>query len=174
MEVIEASEADGDARTVRAAEGQVQLGRELPDHVFEIVPVDQDCFAAFELGVQHAAVFTSAEITQNRNMKRRIRLASFHPLAPFPGFDFYAGKRRWACHGSCNVIATGGGNRALRDEILKAGKIRFGRSHEPAKPGRIVTSWEQAWLWLRQRRVSRSSCSCSSCDAPSWQSSGSR
>jgi hypothetical protein len=49
------------------------------------------------------------------------------------------------------------------------GKMRFGRSHEPAKPGRNVTSWEQAWLSLQQARVLRSSCSSSlSCDEPSW------
>ncbi len=85
MKVIQPNEADGNARTVRAAEGQVQFGREPPDHVFEILAVDQHRFAALETGIQHATVFTSAEITQNRNMKRQVRFARLYPLAAFTG-----------------------------------------------------------------------------------------
>lgn len=113
MKIIEFAKANRDARAIGAAERQVQFGGALREHVVEIIAIYEYRSAALQPGVEDAAVFPPAEIAQNGDVKRGIRLGKVHSPALCSGLDFHAGKRGRAGHGFCNVIAIAGRNRVL-------------------------------------------------------------
>jgi len=80
-----------------------KLEREARHHVFEIIAIDQDGFAPHKPGIEHSAVFTTAEIAQNCNPEWRFGIGALDSLAALTSFDFDLGKRSGPWHDTATL-----------------------------------------------------------------------
>jgi hypothetical protein len=92
MEIIEIQKFHRDTRAVRATEWKPELRGETPQHVFEVVAIDQYWFAALQLRVDRATILAAAEIAENRNPERLVGLGPLEALTSLTGFDFHLGE----------------------------------------------------------------------------------